>query len=142
MLTQIIPVVMSGGAGTGLWPLSRESMPKQLVPLLGGETTFQQVLTCISDRELFARPIVITSADLRFVVAEQLCERGLEADVALEPARRDSGPTVAVAAVLAMQRSCSCWPCHPEAPRIPRRLLAGGVCGRRRSGRHVRQRRD
>ena len=57
---QIIPVIMCGGAGTRLWPVSRESMPKQFVPLIGPETTFQQVLARISDSELFARPIIVT----------------------------------------------------------------------------------
>src|SRR5262245_42551040 len=104
MAAQIIPVIMCGGAGTRLWPVSRESMPKQFVPLVGPETTFQQVLARISDPALFARPIVITSADFRFVVAEQLRERGIEADIVLEPMRRDSGPAVAVAAVLALER--------------------------------------
>ena len=104
MAAQIIPVIMCGGAGTRLWPVSRESMPKQFVPLVGQESTFQQVLARISDPELFARPIVITKADFRFVVAEQLRERGIEADIVLEPMRRDSGPAVTVAAVLAAER--------------------------------------
>src|SRR5437764_7977193 len=104
MSGQIIPVIMCGGAGTRLWPVSRESMPKQFVPLVGPETTFQQVLSRISDAELFARPIIITHADFRFVVAEQLRECGIEADVVLEPMRRDSGPAVAVCAVLAAER--------------------------------------
>jgi len=101
---QIIPVIMCGGAGTRLWPVSRESMPKQFVPLVGEHSTFQQVLDRVSDRDLFARPIIITSAEFRFVVAEQLRERNIEADIVLEPMRRDSGPAVAVAAVLAMER--------------------------------------
>jgi mannose-1-phosphate guanylyltransferase/mannose-6-phosphate isomerase len=104
MPAQIIPVIMCGGAGTRLWPVSRESMPKQFVPLVGPVSTFQQVLARISDPDLFARPIVITNADFRFVVAEQLRERGVEADIVLEPTRRDSGPAVAVAAVLAAER--------------------------------------
>jgi len=104
MATQIIPVIMCGGAGTRLWPVSRESMPKQFVRLMGAESTFQQVLARINHSDLFARPIVITKADFRFVVAEQLRERGIEADIVLEPMRRDSGPAVAVAAVLAGQR--------------------------------------
>src|SRR5262245_8214610 len=104
MPAQIVPVIMCGGAGTRLWPVSRESMPKQFVSLVGRETTFQQVLARVSDRELFARPIVITHADFRFVVAEQLRASGIEADIVLEPMRRDSGPAVAVAAVLAAQR--------------------------------------
>jgi mannose-1-phosphate guanylyltransferase / mannose-6-phosphate isomerase len=104
MPAQIIPVIMCGGAGTRLWPVSRESMPKQFVPLVGQESTFQQVLARISDPALFARPIVITNADFRFVVAEQLRECGVEADIVLEPLRRDSGPAVAVSAVLAAER--------------------------------------
>ena len=104
MPARIIPVIMCGGAGTRLWPVSRESMPKQFVPLVGQDTTFQQVLERISDPELFARAIVLTSSDFRFVVAEQLRERGIEADIVLEPMRRDSGPAVAVAAALAVER--------------------------------------
>ena len=104
MLAQIIPVIMCGGAGTRLWPVSRESMPKQFVSLVGPTSTFQQVLTRISDPGLFLRPIIITNAESRFIVAEQLREQGIEADIVLEPMRRDSGPAVAVAAVLAEER--------------------------------------
>jgi mannose-1-phosphate guanylyltransferase / mannose-6-phosphate isomerase len=57
-MDKIIPVIMCGGAGTRLWPVSRESMPKQFVPLVGQASTFQQVLARITDLELFARPIV------------------------------------------------------------------------------------
>jgi mannose-1-phosphate guanylyltransferase/mannose-6-phosphate isomerase len=95
---------MCGGAGTRLWPVSRESMPKQFVPLIGEKSTFRQVLDRIVDPDLFTRPIIITSSDFRFVVAEQLREAGVDADIVLEPVRRDSGPAVAVAAVLAAER--------------------------------------
>jgi len=100
---QPIPVLMCGGSGTRLWPLSRESMPKQFVPLIGDRSTFQQTLQRVAD-PMFARPIVITNAEFRFIVAEQLRELGIAADIVLEPARRDSGPAVAVAAALAAQR--------------------------------------
>ena len=100
----IIPVLMCGGAGTRLWPISRESMPKQFVPLIGQRSTFQQVIERISDPGLFARPLVITNADFRFIAAEQLRECAVEADIVLEPSRRDSGPAVAVAAALAAER--------------------------------------
>ena len=100
----MIPVIMCGGAGTRLWPISRESMPKQFVPLVEDRSTFQQVLGRIDDRELFDRPIVITNADFRFIVAEQLRECGVEADIVLEPMRRDSAMAVAVAAALARER--------------------------------------
>src|SRR5262245_33298395 len=104
MLARIVPVIMCGGTGTRLWPVSRESMPKQFVPIVGSTSTFQQVLTRVNHAELFARPIVITNADFRFVVAEQLREAGIEADIVLEPMSRDSGPAVAVSAVLAAER--------------------------------------
>jgi len=100
----VIPVLMCGGAGTRLWPVSRESMPKQFMPLIGERSTFQQTLARVADPALFARPIVITNAEFRFIVAEQLREIGVEADIVLEPARRDSGPAVAVAAALAARR--------------------------------------
>src|SRR5580700_2620360 len=100
----LIPVIMCGGAGTRLWPVSRESMPKQFVPLVDERSTFQQVLRRIGDDALFARPIVITNADFRFVVAEQMRECGVEGDIVLEPSRRDSAMAVAVAAVLAVAR--------------------------------------
>src|ERR1700681_4957979 len=104
MPAQIVPVIMCGGAGTRLWPVSRESMPKQFVTLVGPESTFRQVLTRIASPDLFARPIVITNADFRFVVAEQLREGGIQADIVLEPMGRDSGPAVAVSAALALER--------------------------------------
>src|SRR3984893_13418602 len=104
MPAQIVPVIMCGGAGTRLWPVSRESMPKQFVTLIGQQAPFRQVLARISSPDLFARPIVITHADFRFVVAEQLRESGIEADIVLEPMGRDSGPAVAVSALLALDR--------------------------------------
>ncbi|MGP0082771.1 MAG: sugar phosphate nucleotidyltransferase, partial [Steroidobacteraceae bacterium] len=76
---RLIPVVMCGGAGTRLWPVSRESMPKQFVPLVDERSTFQQVLGRIADAELFERPIIITNSDFRFIVAEQLRECDIEA---------------------------------------------------------------
>ena len=101
---RLIPVVMCGGAGTRLWPVSRESMPKQFVPLVDERSTFQQVLDRIADAELFERPIIITNSDFRFIVAEQLRECAIEADIVLEPMRRDSAMAVAVAAALARDR--------------------------------------
>jgi len=95
---------MCGGAGTRLWPVSRESMPKQFVPLVEARSTFQQVLGRICDQTLFDRPIVITNSDFRFIVAEQMRECAIEADIMLEPTRRDSAMAVGVAAALAAAR--------------------------------------
>jgi mannose-1-phosphate guanylyltransferase/mannose-6-phosphate isomerase len=95
---------MCGGAGTRLWPASREGRPKQFLPLFGARSTFQDTLLRVSDAALFERPIVITNAAYRFMVVEQLAEIGIEADVLLEPARRDSGPAIAAGAAFAQTR--------------------------------------
>ena len=76
MLRRIIPLIMCGGAGTRLWPASREVRPKQFLPLFGARSTFQDTLIRVSDENLFERPIVITNATYRFTVLEQLAEIG------------------------------------------------------------------
>src|SRR5258705_13852178 len=109
MDSPIIPVLMCGGAGTRLWPVSRESMPKQFVPLIGPRSTFQQVIERVSDPALFGRPIVITNADFRFIAAEQVRECGIFVDIVLESAHRESCPSDSAADTL-------------EAPRDPHAL--------------------
>jgi mannose-1-phosphate guanylyltransferase / mannose-6-phosphate isomerase len=104
MSDRIIPLIMCGGAGTRLWPASREVRPKQFLPLFGPRSTFQDTLMRVSDATLFERPIVITNAAHRFMVLEQLAEIGLKADILLEPMRRDSGPAIAAGAVFAELR--------------------------------------
>jgi mannose-1-phosphate guanylyltransferase / mannose-6-phosphate isomerase len=101
---RIIPLIMCGGAGTRLWPASREVRPKQFLPLFGARSTFQDTMLRVSDTKLFERPIVITNTAYRFMVLEQLAEVGLEADVVLEPMRRDSGPAIAAGATFAELR--------------------------------------
>src|SRR5258708_6693109 len=101
---RIIPVIMCGGAGTRLWPASREVRPKQFLPLFGTRSTFQDTMLRVSDATLFERPIVITNMAYRFMVLGQLTEIGLEADVLLEPMRRDSGPAIAAGAAFAQIR--------------------------------------
>jgi mannose-1-phosphate guanylyltransferase / mannose-6-phosphate isomerase len=101
---RIVPLIMCGGAGTRLWPASREVRPKQFLPLFGARSTFQDTMLRVSDTTLFERPIVITNTAYRFMMLEQLAEIGLEADVLLEPMRRDSGPAIAAGAVFAQMR--------------------------------------
>jgi mannose-1-phosphate guanylyltransferase/mannose-6-phosphate isomerase len=96
---------MCGGAGTRLWPASREVHPNQFLPLFGVRSTFQETLSQVSDPTPFERPIVITNNAYRFMVLEQLAEIGLEADVLLEPMRRDSGPAIAAGAAFAQTRN-------------------------------------
>jgi mannose-1-phosphate guanylyltransferase / mannose-6-phosphate isomerase len=95
----IIPTIMCGGAGTRLWPASRDSFPKHLLPLNGGLSTFQRTVLRFKDASGFGRPVIITSADARFLIAGQLQEIGVQADVILEPSRQDSAAAVATGAV-------------------------------------------
>src|SRR5476651_2457980 len=100
-MSSIIPVILVGGSGKRLWPLSRESMPKQFVPLLGTQSTFQQTLERVADRGLFGRPVIATNDAYRFMAEQQAKEIGIEIDIVVEPERRDSGPAMAAAAAYA-----------------------------------------
>lgn len=104
MSDRIVPLIMCGGAGTRLWPLSRENRPKQFINLFGERSTFQETVLRVSNPQLFDRPIIVTGALYRALVLEQLAEIGCEADVLLETARRDSGPAIAVGTVFATRR--------------------------------------
>src|SRR5438270_2763163 len=104
MSKRIIPLIMCGGAGTRLWPASREVRPKQFLSLFGTRSTFQDTSARVSDPSLFEQPIIITHAAYRFMVLEQLAEIGAKADVLLEPMRRDSGPAIAAGAAFAQAR--------------------------------------
>jgi mannose-1-phosphate guanylyltransferase / mannose-6-phosphate isomerase len=97
----IMPVILSGGSGTRLWPLSRKSYPKQFVPLTGQQTLFQASALRVSGPE-FGAPIVITNSDFRFIVQDQLAEIGLTAQaVLIEPDARNTAPAVLAAALYA-----------------------------------------
>ena len=100
-MTKIVPVLLAGGAGTRLWPVSRDSLPKQFLPLVGERSSYQEALLRVRNPELFAPPVVVTNADFRFFARRQADELGIDATVVIEPMRRDSGPAVAAAAVLA-----------------------------------------
>jgi mannose-1-phosphate guanylyltransferase/mannose-6-phosphate isomerase len=101
---KILPVIMCGGSGTRMWPESRESLPKQFIPLIGERSTFQTIVSVVSDPAVFDPAVVITNYEYRFRVAEQLREIGAEAEILLEPDRRDSAAAVGAAAVWAAVR--------------------------------------
>lgn len=102
---QITPIIMAGGSGTRLWPVSRETMPKQFITLLDeGLSTFQATLKRVTG-DNFAAPIVVTGNDFRFVVAEQMHIMGVAGEIVLEPERRDSAAAVAVAVAIAEERN-------------------------------------
>jgi mannose-1-phosphate guanylyltransferase/mannose-6-phosphate isomerase len=106
--SRIVPVLLAGGSGTRLWPVSRDGMPKQFMPIVGTNSTFQQALLRLADPQLFAPAIVMTVGDFRFFARRQAEELGQEVMVVLEPERRDSAPAIAAGAMLARKR-------HPEA---------------------------
>jgi mannose-1-phosphate guanylyltransferase / mannose-6-phosphate isomerase len=99
----VIPVILSGGSGTRLWPLSRAERPKQFLRLVGEQTLLQDTLARTRGLgERLGPPIIVCNAVHRFLVAEQLLELGIEPQaIVLEPAGRNTAPAVAVAALLA-----------------------------------------
>ncbi len=101
---KIIPVIMCGGAGSRLWPASRESHPKQLLSFGAGRTLLQDTAARVTG-PAYDRPIVVTGQDHRFLVAEQLRALDIEAEIVLEPARRDSAAAIAAACVIARRRA-------------------------------------
>ncbi|MBY0338280.1 MAG: mannose-1-phosphate guanylyltransferase/mannose-6-phosphate isomerase [Acetobacteraceae bacterium] len=96
----IVPVILSGGSGSRLWPLSREAFPKQFWPLLSKATLIQETAARASGPG-FAAPVVVVGEQHRFLVAEQLREAGVrDARILLEPEGRNSAPAIAAAAAL------------------------------------------
>lgn len=99
----IIPVLLAGGTGTRLWPVSRDALPKQFLPLVGERSTYQDTLLRVAD-PMFAAPIVITGPDFHFFARRQAEEVGVDATVVIEPLRRDSAPAIAAATAVARSR--------------------------------------
>jgi mannose-1-phosphate guanylyltransferase / mannose-6-phosphate isomerase len=105
----LTPVILSGGAGTRLWPLSRELYPKQLLPLVGAGTMLQNTAARVSGFDA-APPIVVCNEEHRFLVAEQLRTAGHAAQaILLEPAGRNTAPAIALAALASVHAG------HPDA---------------------------
>lgn len=98
----IVPIILAGGAGTRLWPMSRASRPKQFLSLVSENSLFQDTLLRVADRAIYDAPIIVTNTDYRFLVAEQARDLGIEPGaIILEPAARNTAPAIAAAALVA-----------------------------------------
>jgi mannose-1-phosphate guanylyltransferase/mannose-6-phosphate isomerase len=102
--SSITPVILCGGSGTRLWPVSRKGFPKQFIGLIGEGSLFQQSSKRLSG-EAFTAPMVVTNSDFRFVVTQQLTEAGITpGDVLIEPAARNTAPALLAAALVQAER--------------------------------------
>jgi mannose-1-phosphate guanylyltransferase / mannose-6-phosphate isomerase len=99
----IAPVVLAGGAGSRLWPMSREQFPKQLIGLLGSDSLLQSTVQRMKDfpaeASMVGKPLVVCGEEHRFVTAEQLRASGIAAEIVVEPERRDTAPALTLAAL-------------------------------------------
>lgn len=100
----IFPVILAGGSGTRLWPLSRQLYPKQFLPLVNGRTLFQETILRLSESPDIAPPIVVCNEDHRFMVAEQMREKSLQpSKIILEPVGKNTAPAAYIAADVAKE---------------------------------------
>ncbi|MFM0036715.1 sugar phosphate nucleotidyltransferase [Paraburkholderia strydomiana] len=102
---RIVPVILAGGSGTRLWPVSRENFPKQLIDVVGSDSLLQATARRMdgfpAGWNVDVAPIIVCGEEHRFVIAEQLHENGVDARLIVEPARRDTAPALTLAASLA-----------------------------------------
>ena len=99
-MPELHPILLCGGSGTRLWPLSRKSFPKQFVPLTGETTLFQAAAARMAGAPGVAAPVVVTNSDFRFIVTEQLAHAGIDPGaVLIEPSPRNTAPAMLAAAL-------------------------------------------
>jgi len=103
---KIIPVILSGGSGTRLWPLSRKQYPKQYLPLVGDNTMLQETILRLEGLDNLADPIIVCNADHRFLVAEQCQQINItNPTILLEPIGRNTAPAIAAASLQSLKTS-------------------------------------
>ncbi|WP_428828148.1 mannose-1-phosphate guanylyltransferase/mannose-6-phosphate isomerase [Azonexus sp. IMCC34842] len=103
-MNKILPVVLSGGSGTRLWPLSREKFPKQLLPLVGDQSMLQATVARLDGLACLGDPLLVCNEEHRFVVAEQMRVLGKQGKALLEPCGRNTAPALTLAALWAQQQ--------------------------------------
>ena len=103
---KIIPVILSGGSGTRLWPLSRKQYPKQYLPLVGDNTMLQETILRLNGLDDLSDPIIVCNADHRFLVAEQCQQINItNPTILLEPIGRNTAPAIAAASLQSLKTS-------------------------------------
>lgn len=103
---KIVPVILSGGSGTRLWPLSRKQYPKQYLPLASDNTMLQETILRLNGLDNLADPIIVCNADHRFLVAEQCQQIGIKnPTILLEPVGRNTAPAIVAAALQSLRDS-------------------------------------
>jgi mannose-1-phosphate guanylyltransferase/mannose-6-phosphate isomerase len=101
----VYPVILSGGSGTRLWPLSRRAFPKQLLPLTGANTLLLETALRVHQIDGFAPPLIVCNDAHRFIIAEQLRAKNIEPlAIALEPVARNTAPAIAAAALIVSEQ--------------------------------------
>ena len=104
-MTVIVPVILSGGSGTRLWPMSRTLYPKQILSLVGDHSLLQQAVLRIDGIPDFAAPLIVANEEHRFIIAEQLREIASAPEaLLLEPIGRNTAPAACVAALRVAKR--------------------------------------
>jgi len=102
-MTSVVPIILAGGVGARLWPVSRKSFPKQFAALIGGLSLFQQCVLRVQG-DGFVKPLIVTSEEYRFLVSQQLNDLGADADIVLEPEGKNTAPAILAAAIIAQKR--------------------------------------
>ncbi len=104
-MTRIVPLILAGGQGTRLWPLSRSARPKQFLPLVGELSLYQETLRRVADAGRYEAPVIVTNVEYRFLVAEQAQELGIQPSaILLEPVARNTAAAIAAAAAFVEAR--------------------------------------
>lgn len=104
-ILKITPVILSGGGGARLWPLSRQDYPKQFIPLLDDQCSLEKTLLRVQDRILFAAPVIICGMSHRFLIEDILSRHNIrDAMIIAEPCKRNTAPALAAAALVASDR--------------------------------------
>lgn len=101
-MTSVVPIILAGGVGARLWPVSRKSCPKQFAALIGGFSLFQQSVLRVQG-DGFVKPLIVTSEEYRFLVSQQLNDLGVDADIVLEPEGKNTAPAILAAAMISQK---------------------------------------